>query len=201
MSSTHLLVRLRPVNPNQPGRRNYTLLKRPGIPNTTKFSEQVGWSKVPAAIAEVLRHEQDLAGNAVFDVLTQAEAVALEYAEAERAAKKLIHHKAASPNVMHFQTSKSAADFAPDVPAPRVKPTAAKVEMQGGTMRVSAPVVTPAEIDWDSVGDSAPADDAADEADDEPVSFEAVGSMTAPAEDTAVETEAPRRKGGGRKGK
>ena len=191
MSSTHLLVRLRPVNPNQPGRRNYTLLKRPGIPNTTKFSEQVGWSKVPAAIAEVLRHEQDLAGNAVFDVLTQAEAVALEYAEAERAAKKLIHHKAASPNVMHFQTSKSAADFAPDAPAPRAKPVAAKV---------SAPVVTPAEIDWDSVGTSEP-EEVSEEADDEPVSFEAVGSMTTPAEDTAVETEAPRRKGGGRKGK
>ena len=191
MSSTHLLVRLRPVNPNQPGRRNYTLLKRPGIPNTTKFSEQVGWSKVPAAIAEVLRHEQDLAGNAVFDVLTQAEAVALEYAEAERAAKKLIHHKAASPNVMHFQTSKSAADFAPDVPAPRAKPAPAKV---------SAPVVTPAEIDWDSVGTSEP-EEVSEEADDEPVSFEAVGSMTTPAEDTAVETEAPRRKGGGRKGK
>ena len=191
MSSTHLLVRLRPVNPNQPGRRNYTLLKRPGIPNTTKFSEQVGWSKVPAAIAEVLRHEQDLAGNAVFDVLTQAEAVALEYAEAERAAKKLVHHKAASPNVMHFQTSKSAADFAPDAPAPRAKPVAAKV---------SAPVVTPAEIDWDSVGTSEP-EEVSEEADDEPVSFEAVGSMTTPAEDTAVETEAPRRKGGGRKGK
>ena len=191
MSSTHLLVRLRPVNPNQPGRRNYTLLKRPGIPNTTKFSEQVGWSKVPAAIAEVLRHEQDLAGNAVFDVLTQAEAVALEYAEAERAAKKLVHHKAASPNVMHFQTSKSAADFAPDAPAPRAKPVAAKV---------SAPVVTPAEIDWDSVGTSEP-EEVSEEADDEPVSFEAVGSMTAPPEDAAVEAEAPRRKGGGRKGK
>ena len=191
MSSTHLLVRLRPVNPNQPGRRNYTLLKRPGIPNTTKFSEQVGWSKVPAAIAEVLRHEQDLAGNAVFDVLTQAEAVALEYAEAERAAKKLIHHKAASPNVMHFQTSKSAADFAPDVPAPRAKTAPAKV---------STPIVTPAEIDWDSVGTSAP-EEVSEEADDEPVSFEAVGSMTAPAEDAAVEADAPRRKGGGRKGK
>lgn len=192
MSPSYLLVRLRPVNPNQPGRRNYTLLKRPGIPNTTKFSEQVGWSKVPAAIAEVLRHEQDLAGNAVFDVLTQAEAVALEYAEAERAAKKLIHHKAASPNVMHFQTSKSAADFAPDAPAPRAKPVAAKV---------SAPVVATEDIDWDSVGTADPADEIADEADDEPVSFEAVGSMTTPTEDTAVEAEAPRRKGGGRKGK
>lgn len=191
MSSTHLLVRLRPVNPNQPGRRNYTLLKRPGIPNTTKFSEQVGWSKVPAAIAEVLRHEQDLAGNAVFDVLTQAEAVALEYAEAERAAKKLIHHKAASPNVMHFQTSKSAADFAPDAPAPRAKPVAAKM---------SGPVVSTAEIDWDSVGTSEP-EEASEEADDEPVSFEAVGSMTAAAEEAPAEAEVPRRKGGGRKGK
>lgn len=197
MSPSYLLVRLRPVNPNQPGRRNYTLLKRPGIPNTTKFSEQVGWSKVPAAIAEVLRHEQDLAGNAVFDVLTQQEAVALEYAEAERAAKKMIHHKAASPNVMHFQTSKSAADFAPDEPAPRrapVKPAAKPAAV--------APVVTPAEIDWDSVGTSEPAVEE-DEAEDEPVSFEAVGSMTSPAEpeEAPAEAEAPRRKSGGRKGK
>ena len=196
MSPSYLLVRLRPVNPNQPGRRNYTLLKRPGIPNTTKFSEQVGWSKVPAAIAEVLRHEQDLAGNAVFDVLTQQEAVALEYAEAERAAKKMIHHKAASPNVMHFQTSKSAADFAPDEPAPRrapAKPAAKPVAM--------TPVVTPAEIDWDSVGTSEPAVEE-DEADDEVVTYDAADPVTPPAEPEAatVEAEAPRRKGG-RKGK
>ena len=196
MSPSYLLVRLRPVNPNQPGRRNYTLLKRPGIPNTTKFSEQVGWSKVPAAIAEVLRHEQDLAGNAVFDVLTQQEAVALEYAEAERAAKKMIHHKAASPNVMHFQTSKSAADFAPDEPAPRratVKPAAKPAAV--------APVVTPAEIDWDSVGTSEPEVEE-DEADDEVVTYGAADPVTSPAEpeEAAVEVEAPRRKGG-RKGK
>lgn len=194
MSPSYLLVRLRPVNPNQPGRRNYTLLKRPGIPNTTKFSEQVGWSKVPAAIAEVLRHEQDLAGNAVFDVLTQQEAVALEYAEAERAAKKMVHHKAASPNVMHFQTSKSAADFAPDEPVRRapIKPAAKPVAV--------APIVTPAEIDWDSVGTSEPAVE--DEVDDEVVTYDAADPVTSPAEpeDAAVEAEAPRRKGG-RKGK
>ena len=194
MSPSYLLVRLRPVNPNQPGRRNYTLLKRPGIPNTTKFSEQVGWSKVPAAIAEVLRHEQDLAGNAVFDVLTQQEAVALEYAEAERAAKKMIHHKAASPNVMHFQTSKSAADFAPDEPVRRapVKPAAKPAAV--------APVVTPAEIDWDSVGTSEPAVED-DEADDEVVTYDAADPVTSPAEpeEVAVEAEAPRRKGGNRR--
>jgi hypothetical protein len=188
MSPSFLLVRLRPVTPGQPGRRNYTLLKRPGIPSTTKFSEEVGWSKVPAAIAEVLRHEQDHAGQAVFDVLTQQEAVALEYAELERKAKKMVHHKAASPNVMHFQTAKNASDFAADEPAsPRrnMKPTPLKSEV--------VPVVAAEEIDWDSLGSAEPSDDASDEV----VTYDAVDPEAVTAEpEGALEAEAPRRKGG-----
>lgn len=201
MSSSYRLVRLRPVDPSNPGKRVYTILRRPGIAATLKFEEVAGWHKLPTATAEVLRDEQDTSGAPVFDVCTHQEAIDLERAEEARKQAKALRAKASSPHDMsHILKSKKASEMPAEVteaprPAPRKPaPVAPKVE-----------TVAPEQVNWDDLGDEMahPADDLQDERDDEPAEMETVDLSTeeSPVEPAATPTEqpVPVRRGRGRK--
>jgi len=191
MSASYRLVRLRSVDPHQPGRRNYTILKRPGIPAIIKFEEQKGWHKLPTSIAEVLRDEQDSSGMAVFDVMSHEEAIALERAEEMRASAKAMKAKASNPHAMAFLTSKSAADMAIERPAP-VAPSRERAVLKTAEPRAT---VATEEIDWDNIGASAdadPADEIGDESDDAEMEVETI-ELSTPVAPAPVVEDAPRR--------
>lgn len=195
MSSSYLLVRLRPVDPYNPGKRVYWVMKRPGIPATLKFEETAGWHQVPTPVGRVLRNEQDSDGKAVFDVCTHQEAIDLERAEEARRAQKLARAKASSPHDMRAMlTAKSAKDFAPPVEDERPAPAPRKAAPAPKPAPTPAAVVAPEDIDWDAIGVDPgphPADEIQDERDDddEPMELPTVDL----AAEAAEEAPAPKR--------
>lgn len=206
MSLPYLLVRLRSVIPFQPGRRVYTMLKRPGLPGVAKFEEQGGWYKVPTAVAEVLRNEMDTSGEAVFDVVTQTEALALEQSEKERAAKKILRATAAEPRtLMNFSSSKSAASFVEPEPVAPPTPRAPIKQAAPKAPAVVGPIVATEDVDWDSIGGATSAGEFTEDTDDAEMTLETVSLSaveSAPVEPAEhVEPEAPRVSRKGRKGK
>lgn len=196
MSQPYLLVRLRPVDPYTPGRRIYTMLKRPGIPVTLKFEEQKGWHKLPRSVGEVLRNETDSEGAAVFDVCTHEEAIKVEIAEEQRRSQKAQKAKASAPHAMSVLTAKSARDLEME-PPPVKAPVAAPVTPRAPKMPAPAEIVAAESIDWEEVEQDTrhPAAELQDErdADDDAVSPETV-DLSAPPPTAASDDKAAKKR-------